>query len=133
MKTQPNDFVMQAWQQQCDGYLRAMQVLADGVSQLVKVQLEAALDVRPEKYAENWRRFYDICAQTQARLAQCMVPASAAAPNPMQAMPTMMQDVYKQWLETAQQMYKLPAEAAAQHQSEAASRGSARKNKPVAP
>jgi len=132
MNTQPNDFVMQAWRQQCDGYLRAMQVLADGVSQLVKVQLEAALDVRPEKYAETWRRFYDICAQTQARLAQCMVPASAAAPNPMQAMPAMMQDVYKQWLETAQQMYKLPAEAAAQHQSEAASR-SARKNKPGAP
>jgi len=38
MNTQPNDFVMQAWQQQWDGYLRAMQVLADGVSQLVKVQ-----------------------------------------------------------------------------------------------
>ena len=31
-------------------------------------------------------------------------------PTAMQAMPTlMMQDVYKQWLETAQQMYKLPA------------------------
>ena len=133
MNTQPNDFVMQAWQQQWDGYLRAMQVLADGVSQLVKVQLEAALDVRPEKYAENWRRFYDICAQTQARLAQCMVPAAATAHSPMQAMPTMMQDVYKQWLETAQQMYKLPAAAPAQHQSEAAARGSARKNKPVAP
>jgi len=48
----------------------------------------------------------------QARLAQCMAPAPApAAPavdESKQAVLSVIDQAYKQWLETAQRLYKLP-------------------------
>ena len=66
-----------------------------------------------EKCAAYWRKVYEIGAQTQASLARSMVPASAAsAPaavdNSTQSALTLIDQAYKQWLDTAQQLYKLP-------------------------
>jgi len=69
--------------------------------------------VNAEKCAAYWRRFYEIGAQTQRDFAQCMVAAPAAAPaaheDSKQAVLTVIDQAYKQWLDTAQQFYKLPA------------------------
>jgi phasin family protein len=77
-----------------------------------------------EKCAAYWRRFYEIGAQTQASLARSMVAApAAAAPEPPAAAPaavddptqaalTLIDQAYKQWLDTAQQFYKVPASPA---------------------
>jgi len=146
MITQPNDFLMQAWKQQLDGCLRAFETLVDGANKLSQLQLEAAVGAHAdleatrqamaaagdparvvelqtqcaranaEKYAAYWRRFYELGAQTQARLAQCMlaVPAAAApaaADDSQRAVLTAIEQVYKQWLDTAQQMYRFPATA----------------------
>jgi len=144
MITQPNDFLMQAWKQQVDGCLRTIETLVEGATRLREIQLEAAADAHAdleatrkaiaattdparvlelqaqwaranaEKCAAYWRRFYELGAQTQASLAQCMVPApAAAAPAALDeskhSMLTLIDQAYKQWLDTAQQFYKLPA------------------------
>jgi phasin family protein len=62
-----------------------------------------------EKCAAYWRRFYEVGVQMQASLAQCMVPAPAAVDESNRAMLTLVDQAYKQWLDTAQQFYKLPA------------------------
>ena len=67
-----------------------------------------------EKCAAYWRKVYEIGAQAQASLARCMVHAPAAAPaagDSTQAAVTLIDQVYKQWLDTAQQLYKMPATA----------------------
>lgn len=141
MIPQPNDFLMQAWKQQADGCLRAIQALVDGTTRVREMQLEAAADAHAdleatrkaiaattdpgrilelqaqwarasaEKCAAYWRRFYELGMQTQASLAQCMVPAPAArAPaldDPKQAAVAFMDQAYKQWLDSAQQLYTL--------------------------
>ena len=70
-----------------------------------------------DKCAAYWRKVYEIGAQTQASLARCMVPAPAAAAagaapaaadGSTQAALTLIDQAYKQWLDTAQQLYKLP-------------------------
>jgi phasin family protein len=161
MITQPNDFLMQAWTQQLDGCVRTIETLVEGAIKLSKLQLEALVDehadleatrtamaatrdparvlelqaqwarANAEKCAAYWRRFYEVGAQTQASLAQCMVPAlGAAAPaavdDSKQGVLTLIDQVYKQWLAAAQQMYKLPA-IPAQSESEATTVASARK------
>jgi phasin family protein len=144
MITQPNDFLMQAWKQQLDGCLRTIETLVEGANKLTKLQLEAVVDehadleatrtamaatrdparvlelqaqwarANAEKCAAYWRRLYEVGAQTQASLAQCMVPATAAAgpaalDESNRAMLTLIDQAYKQWLSAAQEMYKLPA------------------------
>lgn len=144
MITQPNDFLMQAWRQQLDGCLRTIETLVEGASRLGEMQVEAAAHAHAdleatrkaigattdptrvlelqaqwaranaEKCAAYWRRFYEVGAQTQASLAQCMVPAAAAAApaaldESKRSMLTLIDQAYKQWLDTAQQFYKLPA------------------------
>jgi phasin family protein len=167
MVTQPNDFLMQAWKQQLDGSLRTLETLVEGTNKLTQLQLEAVVDehadleatrtamaathdparvlelqaqwarANAEKCAAYWRRFYELGAHTQASLAQCMVPAlAAAAPGAVddskQAVLTLMDQVYKQWLAAAQQMYKLPA-IPAQSKGEATTVASARKKNQVSP
>jgi phasin family protein len=167
MITQPNDFLMQAWKQQLDGCLRTIETLVEGTNQLSKLQLEAAVDAHAdleatrkamaatgdparvlelqaqwaranaEKCAAYWRRCYEVGAQTQASLAQCMVPAPAgAAPAAVDdskpPVLTLIDQVYKQWLAAAQQMYKLPA-IPAQSKGEATTVASARKKREVTP
>ena len=110
MITQPNDFLMQAWQRQVDGYLRTIEASA---SKLRELQLEAAAaPADAEKCAAYWRRFYEIGAQTQRDFAQCMVAAPAAAPaaheDSKQAVLTVIDQAYKQWLDATQQLYNLP-------------------------
>ena len=144
MITQPNDFLMQAWKQQVDGSLRTIETLVEGATRLREIQLEAAADAHAgleatrkaiaattdparvlelqaqwvranaEKCAAHWRRFCEVGAQTQASLAQCMLPAPAAAApaavdESKRAMMTLIDQAYKQWLDTAQHFYKLPA------------------------
>ena len=113
MITQPNDFLMQAWKQQVDGCLRTIETLVEAATQLRVLQLEAAANADAEKCAVYWRRFYELGAQMQARLAQCMVPAPSAAPAAIdeskQAVLSHIDQAYKQWLDTAQRLYKLPA------------------------
>ena len=114
MITQPNDFLMQAWKQQVDGCLRTIDTLIEAASKLRELQLEAAANADAEKCAAYWRRFYELGAQTQASLAQCMVPAPAAAApaavdESKRAVLSLIDQAYKQWLDTAQQLYKLPA------------------------
>ena len=129
MNTQPNDFVMQANWQRWDGYLRAMQVLADGVSQLVKVQLELR-----STYAPRNTRRTGAGSMTFARRRRRGSRNAWSVPGDADASDAdhdagRLQAVARDGAADVQ----APAEAAAQHQSEAASRGSARKNKPVAP
>jgi phasin family protein len=149
MITQPNDFLMQAWKQQVDGSLRAIETLFEAANKLRELTLEAIADAHAdleatgkamasandpahvfelqaqwaranaEKCAAYWRRFYEIGAQAQANLARCMLqapaasaPTAAPAPAPgdsTHAAVTLIDQVYKQWLDTAQQLYKLPA------------------------
>ena len=113
MTTQPDDIAMQAWKQQVDGCLRTIDTLVEAATQLRELQLEAAANADAEKCAAYWRRFYELGAQMQARLAQCMVPAPAAAPAAVdesrRAVLSLIDQAYKQWLDTAQQLYKLPA------------------------
>jgi hypothetical protein len=101
MTTQPNEILMQAWKQQVDGCLRTLDTLVEAAKKLREMQLEAPANADAEQCAAYWRRFYEIGAQMQARLAQCMVPAPMSVPAALEA--------YKQWLDTAQQLYKLPA------------------------
>jgi phasin family protein len=143
MIAQPNDFLVQAWKQQLEGCLRTIETLVEGATRLGELQLAAAVDAHAdleatrkavaathdpasvlalqaqwaranaEKCAAYWRRFYEVGAQTQASLAQCMVPAAAAAApaavdDSRQVVPRLMDEVYKQWLDMAQQIYKLP-------------------------
>jgi phasin family protein len=78
-----------------------------------------------EKCAAYGRRFYEVAAQTQASLAQYMVSAAAApaaADDSKQAVLTLIDQAYKQWLDTAQQFYKLPA-VPAQSEREASCAG----------
>ena len=82
MITQPNDLLMQAWKRQVDGSRSTIEALVESAGQLRELQFEAAAaPADAEKYAAYWRRFYEIAAQTQKHLAQCMaaVPAAAAA------------------------------------------------------
>ena len=114
MTTQPDDNVMKAWKQQVDGCQRTIDTLVEAATELRALQLEAAANADAEKCAAYWRKFYELGAQMQARLAQCMVPAPAApAPAAVdeskQAVLTTIDRAYKQWLDTAQQLYKLPA------------------------
>jgi len=113
MTTQLNDILMQAWKQQVDGCLRTIDTLIEAASKLRELQLEAAANADAEKCAAYWRRFYELGAQMQVRLAQCMVPAPAAAPAAVdeskRAVLSLIDQTYKRWLETAQQLYKLPA------------------------
>jgi phasin family protein len=144
MITQSNDFLMQAWRQQVDGCLRTIETLVEGATRLRDIQLEAAADAHAaldvtreaiaattdparvlelqaqwaranaERCAAYWRRFYEVGVQMQASLAQCMVPAPAAAApvavdESKRTMLTLIDHAYKQWLDTAQQFYKLPA------------------------
>jgi phasin family protein len=142
--TQPSDLLMQAWKQQLDGCLRAFEALVEGANKLSQLQLEAAVGVHAdleatrqamaaagdparvvelqtqcaranaEKCAAYWRRFYELGAQTQARLAQCMVlvpppTGSTAVDDSKQAVLTFIDQAYRQWLDAAQQLYRLPA------------------------
>ena len=113
MTTQHDDILMQAWKQQVDGCLRTIDTLVEAATKLRALQLEAAGNADAEKCAAYWRRFYELGAQMQARLAQCMVPAPAAAPAAIdeskQAVLRHIDQAYKQWLDTAQRLYKLPA------------------------
>jgi phasin family protein len=144
MTTQPSDFLMQAWKQQLDGWLRAVETLVEAANKLSQLQIEAAVGAHAdleatrnamttagdparvvelqtqcaranaEKCAAYWRRVYEVGAQTQARLAQCMLPVTAvtaptAVDDSQRAVLTTIEQVYKQWLDTAQQMYRLPA------------------------
>jgi hypothetical protein len=112
MTMQPDDILMQAWKQQVDGCQRTIDTLVEAATKLRALQLEAAANADAEKCAAYWRKFYELGAQMQARLAQCMVPAPAAAPAAVdeskQAGLRLIDQAYKQWLETAQQLYKLP-------------------------
>lgn len=144
MTTQPGEFLMQAWKQQLDGWLRAVATLVEGANKLSQLQIEAAVGAHAdleatrqamaatgdparvlelqaqcaranaEKYAAYWRRFYEVGAQTQASLAQCMLPvpaavAPAAVDDSQRAALTAIEQVYRQWLDTTQQIYRLPA------------------------
>ena len=118
MTTQPDDILMQAWKQQVDGCQRTIDTLVEAATKLRALQLEAAANADAEKCAAYWRTFYELGAQMQARLAQCMVPAPAAAAPAAgapagvaaskQAVVWLIGDAYKQWLDTAQRLYKLP-------------------------
>ena len=113
MTTQPDDIVMQAWKQQVDGCLRTIDTLVEAASKLRELQLEAAANADAEKCAAYWRRFYELGAQMQARLAQSMVPAPAATPAAVdesrRALVSQIDRACKQWLDTAQQLSKLTA------------------------
>jgi phasin family protein len=151
MITQPNDFLRQAWKQQVDGSLRAIETLFEAANKLRELTLEAVAEAHAdleaagkamasatdparvmelqaqwvhgnaEKCAAYWRRFYEIGAQAQANLARCMVhapaaAAPAAAPTPAagdstQAAVTLIDQVYKQWLDRAQQLWATTAAA----------------------
>lgn len=143
MITQPNDFLVQVWKQQLDGCLRTIETLVEGATKLRELQLAAAMDAHAdleatrdamaathdparvlelqtqwaranaEKCAAYWRRFYEVGAQTQASLVQCMVAAPAAAVSPTvddsgQAV-LLMDQVYKRWLDAALQICNVPA------------------------
>ena len=113
MTTQPDDILMQAWKQQVDGCQRTIDTLVEAATKLRALQLEAAANADAEKCAAYWRKFYELGAQMQARLAQCMVPAPAAAApaavdESKQAVLSLIDQAYKQWLDTAQRLYKLP-------------------------
>ena len=144
MITQPNDFLVQVWKQQLDGCLRTIETLVEGATKLRELQLAAAMDAHAdleatrnamaaahdparvlelqaqwargnaEKCAAYWRRSYEVGAQMQASLAQCMVAAPAAAGPPAvddsgQPVLRLMDQVYKQWLDAAQQICNVPA------------------------
>ncbi len=86
MTTQREDILMQAWKQQVDGCLRTIDTLVEAANKLRELQLEASANPDAEKCAAYWRRFYELGAQMQAPL-----------------------EAYKQWLDTARRLYKLPA------------------------
>ena len=75
MTTQPDDILMQAWKQQVDGCLRTIDTLAEAANKLRELQLKASANPDAEKCAEYWRQFYELGAQMQAQLAQCVVAA----------------------------------------------------------
>jgi phasin family protein len=80
-------------------------------SQLLKLQTEWAR-ANMEKCAGYWRALYDVAAQTQAEAAKCLCAQSPAAGGDEQskkALLGLIDNAYRQWLETARQFYKLPA------------------------
>jgi hypothetical protein len=82
-------------------------------ARVVELQTQCAR-ANAEKCATYWRRFYELGAQTQARLAQCMVlvpppTGSTAVDDSKQAVLTFIDQAYRQWLDAAQQLYRLPA------------------------
>jgi phasin family protein len=84
---------------------------AGGMEALLKLQAEWAR-ANAEKCAAYWRAFYEVAAQTQGELARCLcaqAPAIAGDEESKKAMFSMIDTAYKQWLDTTQQFYKLPA------------------------
>lgn len=86
-------------------------VAAADPSQLLKLQTEWA-GANMEKCAAYWRGLYGVAAETQAELVKCLCAQPlAAAPggDSSKALLGLIDNAYKQWLDTTQQFYKLPA------------------------
>jgi phasin family protein len=108
MTTQPGDFLMQAWKQQLDGWLRAVETLVDAANKLSQLQIEAAVGAHAdleatrnamttagdparvvelqtqcaranaEKCAAYWRRFYEVGADGHRAGLQAVAGYGAA-------------------------------------------------------
>src|SRR5688500_14481883 len=98
MTAKPEEFLVQAWKQQLDVGLRAMEALLEGTTRLRQMQLEAATAVHADldatrksiaatsdlarlaelqmqwmranadRCADYWRQFHEVAVQTQAAL-----------------------------------------------------------------
>ncbi len=153
MTAKPEDLLTQAWKQQLDIGLRAMEALVEGTARLRQMQLEAAtaahadLDsarkslaatsdlsrlmelqaqwtrANAERCADYWRKVHEVAVQTQAQLAGCWQvrqPAASPVDPSKQALFTLMDSAYKQWLDATQQFYKPPTAPGARPQHRAA-------------
>jgi len=85
---------------------------AADVTQLLKLQTEWAR-ANAEKCAAYWRALAEIAAQTRNELARCagvQAPALIGSDDDSKkALLSLIDNAYKQWLDTTQQFYKLPA------------------------
>lgn len=85
------------------------------LSRLVELQMQW-MRANAERCADYWRQFHEIAVQTQVALGGCLParqPAAVPADQSKQALLTLMNSAYKQWLDATQQFYKLPAMPAA--------------------
>ena len=111
MSHNTEDFLVQAWKQQLDAGMRAIETIVEGATRLHEVQIEAAADAHAdavatqkamaaatdmsqllklqaewtranaEKCGAYWRDLYGVLARTQAALASGALPALPARPK----------------------------------------------------
>jgi phasin family protein len=84
---------------------------AGGMEELLKLQTEWTR-ANAEKCAAYWRALCEVAAQTQGELARCMCaqpPSIAGGDESKTALLSLIDSTYKQWLDTTQQFYRLPA------------------------
>ena len=84
---------------------------ATDVTQLLKLQTEWTR-ANAEKCAAYWRALYEVAVQTQGELAKCVcaqAPVISGGDQSSAALLSVIDNAYKQWLDSTQQFYKLPA------------------------
>lgn len=84
---------------------------ATDMAQLLQLQTGWAR-ANAEKCAAYWRALYELAAQTQGELARCVcaqAPVISSGDESKTALLSLIDNAYKQWLDTTQQFYKLPA------------------------
>ena len=102
MSSKPQEFIMQAWKQQLDAGLRAVEALVEGATRMHEVQLEAATQAHADAVATQqaiaaasspadilrlqaewaqsnasrcvayWRCLQEAAAETNAEVAKCL-------------------------------------------------------------
>jgi len=92
------------------------------LARLAELQMQW-MRANAERWADYWRKVHEVATQTQAQLAGCFharPPAAAPIDPSKQALFTLMDSAYKQWLDATQQFYKLPTVPGARPQHRAA-------------
>jgi phasin family protein len=84
---------------------------AGDMARLLNLQTEW-MRANAQKSAAYWRALYEVAAQTQGELARCVcaqAPVISGGDQSGTALLSVIDNTYKQWLDSTQQFYKLPA------------------------